>query len=679
MFTFLRRLWPLLLLLCSSIVPAQPILLDQERIDISSRVESLIDPGGKLTLTDVTQAEFAARFEQRSEVLQKIGRNSTVWLKATLQPESSQPQEWWLELQMPAATEQMAYYHPKDVEFYTDGERFVPLRATDYRNPLYKITINDGQPRTFYMKVHTGQIMAKDLLLWEPSAFARATAREEFIWGIRTGICILLILTALWFERAIRDGVYLFFALYVICVIVMNLPATSSVRAAFGADYMQELNYIRFFGLVAGMVTSVEFLFRFVGMRELRPRLTKIYLWTLRSYALLIVAVALTSRFETAINLLSFAITFLTGPLALLILVKHVLRSNIEVRLPFFIACSTFVLAIMLQFFAIRGYIRNDFLNYSTATFSVLVFLTVFYAITKRYQRMREANENAQSRIIEMVRSSERELEKQVAERTQALLVAMEDVEKALAQERAAHEEQQQFIAMVSHELRTPLAVIDAAAQNMTREGEQGSAKAPLRLEKIHRATERLSSLFTHYLSSERLKMFAHGIQPGNTTLHLLLEDAVNMAKPLADNHQFLIASEAVKTPIRADADILRLVISTLLNNAVKYTPAGSAIVLRAEPVNNGWHIDVADNGPGIAADEREKIFSRYYRGRISGSQAGTGLGLTLARHLIERHGGTLELLDNPQGGSTFRIFLPSAGNAAPTYENTLTAATQAR
>ena len=100
---------------------------------------------------------------------------------------------------------------------------------------------------------------------------------------------------------------------------------------------------------------------------------------------------------------------------------------------------------------------------------------------------------------------------------------------------------------------------------------------------------------------------------------------------------------------------------------------------MRAEPVSDGWHIDVADNGPGIAADEREKIFSRYYRGRISGSQAGTGLGLTLARHLIERHGGTLELLDNPQGGSTFRIFLPSASNAAPIYENTLTAATQAR
>lgn len=670
----LCRLWLLLLLLCSSYVLAEPIALDQERIDISSRIESLIDPDGKLTLTDVMQPDMAQKFETRPEVLQKIGRNNTAWLKATLQPDSAQPQEWWLELQMPAATEQMAYYYPKDVEFYTDGERVVPLRATDYRNPLYKIVINDGQPRTFYMKVHTGQIMAKDLVLWEPSAYARATAKEEFIWGIRTGICILLILTALWFERAIRDGVYLYFALYVICVVIMNLPATSSVRAAFGADYMRELNYMRFFGLVAGMVTSVEFLFRFVGMRELRPRLSMIYLWTLRGYALLIVGIAVTSRFETAINLLSFAITFLTGPLALLILVKHVLRSNIEVRLPFFIACSTFVVAIMLQFLAIRGYVRNDFLNYSTATSSVLVFLTVFYAITKRYQRMREANENAQSRIIEMVRSSERELEKQVAERTQALLVAMEEVEKALAQERAAHEEQQQFIAMVSHELRTPLAVIDAAAQNMTREGEQGSAKAPLRLEKIHRATERLSSLFTHYLSSERLKMFGQGVQATDTTLHLLLEDAVNMAKPFTDNHKLLIDSERVKKPVRADADILRLVISTLLNNAVKYTPSGSTVVLRAEPVASGWHIDVTDNGPGIAADEREKIFNRYYRGRVTGSKTGTGLGLTLARHLIERHGGTLELLDSANGGSTFRIFLPADDKSGGTYKNAATA-----
>lgn len=656
----LRRLWPLLLLLCSSLVLAQEILLDHDRIDLSSQVESLIDPDGKLTLEDVMQPGMASRFEQRSDVLQKIGRNNTVWLRATLKPNSTQSQEWWLELQMPAAAEQMAFYNASDLQFYSAGKDIAPLRATDYRNPVFKLEFPDGQPRTFYLKVHSGQIMAKNLVLWEPAAFARATAKEEFIWGIRVGICILLVLTSLWFERAIRDGIYRSFAMYVLCVIFMNLPAAGVVREAFGAHYMQELNYIRFFALTAALVTSIEFLFRFVGMRELRPRLTKIYLWAMRSYALLVVAVTLAGYFEIAISMLSFGMTFLAAPLAFLILIKHALRSNMEVRLPFFIACSTLLATIMLQFLVLRGYVPNDILSYSTAITSVLVFLTVFYAITKRYQRMREANELAQNRIIDMVRSSERELEKQVAERTQALLVAMEDVEKALAQERAAHEEQQQFIAMVSHELRTPLAVIDAAAQNMTREGEQGSAKAPLRLEKIHRATERLSSLFTHYLSSERLKMFAHGIQPSDTVLHLLFEDAVNMAKPFADNHQFLIDSERVKTPVRADTDILRLVLSTMLNNAVKYTPAGSTVALRAEPVANGWYIDIEDNGPGIALDERDKIFNRYYRGRISGSQAGTGLGLTLARHLIERHGGTLVLLEKTSPGAAFRIYLPA-------------------
>lgn len=670
----LRRLWPLLLLLCSSLVLAQEILLDHERIDLSSQVESLIDPDGKLTLEDVMQPGMASRFEQRPDVLQKIGRNNTVWLRATLKPNSAQSQEWWLELQMPAAAEQMAFYNASDLQFYSAGADISPLRATDYRNPIYKLEFTDGQPRTFYMKVHTGQVMAKHLVLWEPSAFTRATAKEEFIWGIRTGICILLVLTSLWLERAIRDGIYRSFAMYVLCVIFMNLPAAGLVREAFGANYMQVLNYIRFFALTAALVTSIEFLFRFVGMRELRPQLTKIYLWTMRSYACAIVVVTLAGYFEVGITMLSVGMTFLAAPLGFLILIKHALRSNMEVKLPFFIACSTLLVTIMLQFLVLRGAIPNDIMSYSTAVTTMLVFLTVFYAITKRYQRMREANESAQNRIIDMVRSSERELEKQVAERTQALLVAMEDVEKALVQERIAHEEQQQFIAMVSHELRTPLAVIDAAAQNMTREGEQGSAKAPLRLEKIHRATERLSSLFTHYLSSERLKMFAHGIQPADTTLHLLLEDAVNMTKPLADNHQFLIDSEEVKTPIRADADILRLIISTLLNNAVKYTPAGSTVILRAKPVDHGWHIDVADNGPGIAADEREQIFNRYYRGRISASQAGTGLGLTLARHLIERHGGTLELLDTATDGSTFRIFLPSDSVAASAYENAATA-----
>lgn len=671
---WLARALLLTLMLTGSVALAQlkPVLLQQGRIDLSDHATSLVDRTGRLTIAEVMQAATAARFRSQPDVLHQYNDGTVIWLQMTVQQAVPQAREWWLEVQTPAAVEQLAFHQPGTLTVYLpqadgtvrssaqSGPGLFPLTTTEYRNPLFSVALADAQPYTFYLQFKTGFGPLKEVTLWQPGAYAKAVAMEELVWGIYIGICLMLVLTSIWFERAIRDGVYLAFSAYVSSVMLMTLPDTGLLRQYFGAAHTTELNYLRFFGLALGAVTCIEFFFRFINMREISPRLTRYYLWSLRSFALLAAMIAVAGYFPEAGQLLSFGMTFFIGPSAILILFKNVLRGSNDIRMPFFVTALLFTLSIMMQFFAVNGYIDDgNLVDYSSVCFSVIFFLTIYYAISKRYQRMREATEAAQGKMLEMVRSSERDLERQVAARTQDLLQAMDEVERALSLERAAYEEQRQFIAMVSHELRTPLAVIDAAAQNMAREETHASSKTPVRLEKIKRATERLTSLFGHYLSNHRLDKFSQGVQTADVTLQPLLEDAVHMAKRLAESHQFLIETATMPERIRTDPDLLRLVLGTLVDNAVKYTPGGTRITLAARAAAHGWHIDIADTGTGIAEEEKVLIFERYYRGRAAGNSVGTGLGLSLARHLLERQGGTLTLLETGRTGATFRIFLP--------------------
>jgi two-component system sensor histidine kinase KdpD len=113
-------------------------------------------------------------------------------------------------------------------------------------------------------------------------------------------------------------------------------------------------------------------------------------------------------------------------------------------------------------------------------------------------------------------------------------------------------------------------------------------------------------------------------------------------------------------------------VVKQLLNNALKYSPAGAPLAISAERSGAAIVINVVDSGPGVAEDERERIFEKYYRGRASRSRTpGTGLGLSSAKSIVEAHGGKIWVTAAPGGGAAFHVSLPittggaiAAGNA---------------
>ena len=139
-----------------------------------------------------------------------------------------------------------------------------------------------------------------------------------------------------------------------------------------------------------------------------------------------------------------------------------------------------------------------------------------------------------------------------------------------------------------------------------------------------------------------------------------LVRDAV--AAAAAGQDEVPIVAELVSTaPVRADPARLRQVIGNLIDNAVKYSPAGEEVAVELVPQNGAVAIAVTDRGPGISADDQRLIFEKF--GRVTGagtaSKPGTGLGLFIARSIAEAHGGTIEVSSAPGQGATFRLTLP--------------------
>ncbi len=221
----------------------------------------------------------------------------------------------------------------------------------------------------------------------------------------------------------------------------------------------------------------------------------------------------------------------------------------------------------------------------------------------------------------------------------------------------------QDFVANVSHELRTPVTVIRANTETLLGGALADEVAAPRFVEAIHRNSERLSQIIADLLDLARMEAGRQDLNTGPVAATEFLSELRIALKShwLAKNQKVALRTEG-SLYLLADPRALQQVGINLLENAIAYTPAGGSIVLTAQTVvPNRVRIEVVDNGPGIAAVHRQRVFERFYRidpGR-SRDVAGTGLGLSIVKHLVAAQGGDVGVQPSPSGGATFWFTLP--------------------
>jgi PAS domain S-box-containing protein len=227
-----------------------------------------------------------------------------------------------------------------------------------------------------------------------------------------------------------------------------------------------------------------------------------------------------------------------------------------------------------------------------------------------------------------------------------------------------------EFLATLAHELRNPLALVRNAVQLMKTKG-AGEAETTWARDVINRQVECMARLIDDLLDVSRITL-------GKVELHLepidlakVLLDAVETSRPLigADAHQLTVTLPPEPVVVMADTTRLSQVFANLLNNAAKFTARGGRIVLRAERVGDAAAIGVTDNGIGIPQDKLASIFELFTQVRSDANDpkgGGLGIGLRLARRLVEMHGGTVDAKSAGTGeGSTFTVYLPLATRPA--------------
>lgn len=230
------------------------------------------------------------------------------------------------------------------------------------------------------------------------------------------------------------------------------------------------------------------------------------------------------------------------------------------------------------------------------------------------------------------------------------LEVAFRDRDRAL-------EEQRRFVADASHELRTPLTSILGYTRMLRSWGLESPDIAREGVDAVEHEAERMHGLV------ESLLLLARGdempaMSPEPVNLGEIAGDAARAARADGAKVEVTVPDEPVI--VTGDRGMLRQVVGVLLDNAVKYGASDQAIEVSVESGKDGVAVAVTDHGQGIAARHIPHLFDRFYRAETSRSEPGNGLGLAIAKQLVERHGGTIEVTSEPGEGTMFRVVLPS-------------------
>ena len=228
---------------------------------------------------------------------------------------------------------------------------------------------------------------------------------------------------------------------------------------------------------------------------------------------------------------------------------------------------------------------------------------------------------------------------------------------------------QMEFVAGVSHELRTPIAGISSLSQNLADGVVQDLAQAAHYGETIHRESRRLANMVEGVLHFSAIRSGRYRYEMRDIDVRGLVEGALKALDAAAvERCDLTVKVQDGLPPLFGDERALQSVVRNLISNAMKFSGERGEIRLSARAVGSGRtreiELCVEDSGPGIDAAELSHVFEPFFRGRAArtAQAEGSGLGLSLVKEIIDAHGGRIDVDANPGDGTTFRVYLPTAG-----------------
>jgi signal transduction histidine kinase len=287
---------------------------------------------------------------------------------------------------------------------------------------------------------------------------------------------------------------------------------------------------------------------------------------------------------------------------------------------------------------------------------ALLALYVSLFPILRRVTRQLETDNRL---MHELAEERGRLLEAERAARAEA-----ETVQRLLAEQNERLREldrlKDEFVSLVSHELRTPLTSIRGYVELMLSEELNDDQRRFLGI--VDRNSERLLDLVSDLLFLAQIEAGKLAIEVGSLDLKKLVEECIEASEAVAESRGVELEATIEQLPkIEGDRTRLQQVLDNLLSNALKFTPSGGRVDVHLKRAGETAVLEVADTGLGIPAEERARLFERFFRSSSATENAipGTGLGLTITKAIVERHGGRIEIESAENAGTTVRVHLP--------------------
>lgn len=577
--------------------------------------------------------------------------NSAFWLKTVVPP--TPPGEGLLLELGPSYLDDIILYRRSGSAWTSRATGDIlpyATREVGYRQFVLRLDNTEaGAP--LLLRVQSTSAVNFQGAFWSPVAFADKVIPESIIAGIFFGIAGVSILLALVYGLWLRSRVFLVYAL----TLSLGIAVVGSINGFHAqllfAEWPMLANLAVGVSIILSQASLIWLVTELLETRRFFPRYDRAARAVALIVALLVISVFTGYyRYVAATVLLGSWLFLITAAWAAWQLAR---RGGTGMQVVFF-AITLHVFALAPNLLMLLKLVKPGF--WSIYGWQVEILFHMLLLHSAMLWRLRKNEEDRQRRLGDALKTSqeaERELDARVAERTSDLNEARHRLEFALACERRLQLEQRQFMSMVSHEFRTPLAIINSISINLAEFPPLNREEMAEHSDQILLATRRLARLVDNCLTDERLDQTAFTPQLEAASPAALAREAAEIVE-WSPRHQLRLELEGLPPAIVCDPALVRIALSNLLDNAVKYTEGGM-ISLKGSADTYAVKFTVADQGPGLSSEDVGRIFERFSRGGNK-KVAGAGLGLYVVRRIARLHGGDVAARSGPSGGAVFEF-----------------------
>ncbi|HBC7360835.1 TPA: sensor histidine kinase [Klebsiella oxytoca] len=628
---------------CSILLALQmctPARAEVRQLGIDIPVDWYADASGQMSLDAFLALPQEAL--KTASLIPSFGYSKkTFWLRTSLPAAYFSGEQRWLQLGPPFIDRLTVYYRPYGSDSPWKQKEFgdhAPARDSDldYRESVLILApppTKAGYEMVFRLQSSSTLILLATLS--SPQEFVRSATLDTAFWSFYFGLAVIASGIALWLAVALRRRL-----LWGICLFSLNYPLVAALHGypewLFGDALLPVQDYMISCLSLVSYATALWLHSEVFDLKKNMPRL----------HQLLLAAIGLNIALQISIPLgfygramqIEAGIFFIASPVLLITSWMLWRRKAVDMNtLLLGLLPPVYVVSAGLALLSVHGVIPFHTRVYSTWQYALIIHIVTVLIIA--VLRVRAENRT---------------------------LMRKQQLARELQIEREASFHQRQFMGMVAHEFRTPLAILEAALENLRLCPTVSTQSA--RLDRMQRATTRLVQLTDNCLADARLSSRDLHADRQNAELLPVIYIAATVVD-LSLNHYLHVICEGQTVGPQSpspvlfiDSGLLCIAIANLLDNSVKYSASGE-IRIEIYRLQKGFEIRIGDRGPGIAPEQVEHIFDRYRRGEThTTTPAGTGLGLYVARQIIQAHGGELCLAKNTADGCEFALTLPLDG-----------------